>query len=75
MYEGFDIYQVSDAVFEEYYDKIKKVITDNYDQENGPKFSEAFIGVIFEGIGKLVYEVSEGVEGGVGKMKEIFDVV
>lgn len=47
------------------------MIQADYSQQE-EKFSLCFKKVFYEFIGKLMYEVSEGVEGDIGFLKEIF---
>lgn len=64
VYEGFSVEKVTMEVCEEYYQRFKDIFLKDY-PEGGVKFSEEYTSLMKDFLGKIAYEVSEGLVDGI----------
>lgn len=69
--EGFDPKAVTYEILEKRITQIFQVI-DTYTENPTTKFSDVLGGLLFESLGDVVYELSEGLTNGISDFREIF---
>ena len=69
VYEGFSVEKVTKEICEDYYEKFKDIFLKEYSEE-GPKFSEEYIYLMKDFLGKIAYEVSEGLVDGINDFEK-----
>ena len=73
VFEGFDVDAVIDEINETFYPQFADIFLDTYDPEDESNiFSDKYTTLLKMYWGKIAYEISEGMEGGIEAFHKIF---